>query len=239
MNRSWMTAAVLAAFALAPGAAHAQVAVSASLDESTLTITRAGVTAFQQPIPDVICDGCVDARAEVVQADDDPESDVMVTASTGGAYCCWRVGFYTFDAQAQRYRELARDFGPAGVEIKDLDGDGTPELVSGDIRFEEKFGPHITSFLPPRIYQLSEGVPADVTRMYPAAIRANAKDAKGAFKFLKGGAGGPVAAYVADQYLLGHGKTGLRELDRQIKRGRVDAKFRKKLLALLARYGYR
>lgn len=234
MRLSRMTTAALAALALLPASASAQAPVSASLDGDTLTITRAGVTAFQQK---VVCDACEQARAEVVDADGDAEPDVMVTASTGGVYCCWVVGFYTYDGS--RYRGLVRDFGPAGVELKDLDADGTPELVSGDVRFEEKFGPHLTSLLPPRIFHLAAGRLVDVTREHPSAIRANAKDAKGAFELIKGGAGGPVAAFVADQYLLGRGATGLRELDRQIALRRVDRAFRKRLLTLLHRYGYR
>jgi hypothetical protein len=126
------------------------------------------------------------------------------------------------------------------MEIKDLDGDGTPELVSGDVRFEQKFGPHIISFLPPAIFHLSGGRLVDVTRAHPNEIRANAKDAKGTFPMVrKGDGGGPLAAYVADQYLLGRGSSGLKELDRQTKRGLVKKAFRKRLLSMLDRYGYR
>jgi hypothetical protein len=240
MHLSRMMVAALVAFALLPAAA--QAAVDARLDGATLTITRAGVTAFQQAIPNVICDGCVEARAEVVDLDADAEPDVMVTSSTGGAYCCWLFGLYTYNAQTGHYAELVRNFGPAGAEIKDLDGDGVPELVSADVRFEERFGPHITSFLPPAIYHLEHGRLVDVTRAHPAQIRENARDAKGAFGEFKRGShdgGGPVAAYVADQYLLGRPATGLKELDRQTKRGIVARSFRKRVLSLLHRYGYR
>ena len=48
-----------------------------------------------------------------------------------------------------------------------------------------------------------------------------------------------VSAYVADQYLLGHGSTGLRELDKQIERGAVKKSFRHKLLSVLHKFGYR
>ena len=48
---------------------------------------------------------------------------------------------------------------------------------------------------------------------------------------------GSTEAY--DQYLLGHGPTGLKELDKQIKRGAVKKSFRKKLLSVLHKYGYR
>ena len=48
----------------------------------------------------------------------------------------------------------------------------------------------------------------------------------------------------ADQYLLGQGATGLKRLDRELARGVIGTPkqsraYRRKLLALLARYGYR
>lgn len=48
--------------------------------------------------------------------------------------------------------------------------------------------------------------------------------------------------YLADEYLLGHGSAGLREYDRQARRGRLgkDAKRgRTSLLKLLKLLGYR
>jgi hypothetical protein len=88
---------------------------------------------------------------------------------------------------------------------------------------------------------------ADVTTKYTKLIRGNAAEAKRSFA--KAGKNdrssrGVIAAYVADQYLLGNGSTGLKELDRQIKRGVLGSKasakaYRSKLLRLLHDYGYR
>lgn len=87
----------------------------------------------------------------------------------------------------------------------------------------------------------------DVTRRHPALIRRNAAQARRRFRRLHRGdrdAGGFVSAYVADQYLLGHGSAGVRALDRQIARGilgraRTARAFRRRLLTILHAYGYR
>jgi hypothetical protein len=255
-----MTAAALAALALLPAAAYAGTesvtagdvtatlrwsGEAAAVSNAALTIARGGVTAFDAPIPDVVCDGCVVQNADDVRLanlDADGEPEVLVVANTGAAYCCTLAGLYDFAPATGRYVELVQGFQSSGFNLDDLDGDGVHEFVTRDGRFEEKFGPHAVSFPPVAVYRLEDGALADVTRSYPAAIRANAADAKRLFKrFRRGdpGAEGVVSAYVADQYLLGKGATGLRELDRQIKRGIVKKSFRSKLLKLLRRYGYR
>jgi hypothetical protein len=255
-----MTAAALAALALFPTAASADSesvtagTVTATLKWSgeassvraaTLTIVRSGATAFDAPIPDVVCDGCVLRNADDVEfsnLDADPELEVIVVANTGAAYCCTLAGLYDFTPATGRYVELIQGFQSSGFNLDDLDGDGVDEFVTRDLRFEEKFGPHAVSFPPAAVYRLEDGALADVTRSYPAVVRSNAADAKRLFKrFHRGdpGAEGVVGAYVADQYLLGRGATGLRELDRQIERGIVKGSFRRTLLKLLRRYGYR
>lgn len=50
---------------------------------------------------------------------------------------------------------------------------------------------------------------------------------------------GWIATYVADEMVLGKRSTGLRELDRQVKRHLVSSSFRSLLLRRLKRWGYR
>lgn len=276
LRRSGLAAALL--LALAPAAATAQGtqagsetatggAVSATLSwdaadygvaNGRLVITRAGVTAFDAKIPDVLCDGCMVAVAQkddvtVQDLDGDGEPEVIVTGYTGGAHCCVVMGVYDYRAATGTYAQLVRDFASYGFVLKDLDGDGTPEVSSDDVRFEDLFSSHAASFPPPRIFRYEHragvGRLRDVTRSFPSLIRRNAAEAKKLFKRFSASdeildAGGVVAGYVADQYLLGHGSTGLRELDRQIRRGILgtpkQAKaYRKRLLGVLHRYGYR
>jgi hypothetical protein len=223
-----------------------------------LTIVRKGVKAFDAKIPDVLCDGCLTSVAaekdvEVRDLDADGEPEVIVTGYTGGAHCCVLLGVFDFRAATGTYAQLVRNFGSSSFNLKDLDGDGRPEIVSDDVRFEDLFTSHAASFPPPRIfsYERPGGIARfrDVTRRHPSVVRKNAAEAKKLFKEFKASdeiveSGGVISAYVADQYLLGRGKVGLRELDRQARRGilgtpRQAKAFRKRLLGFLHRFGYR
>jgi hypothetical protein len=223
---------------------------------AALTITHNGAVTFDKPIPDVVCDGCTlpgngADDVKLVNLDGLDDDEVVVTASSGGEHCCSLAGIYDFNAATGTYDQLTRNFGSSGFNLDDLDHDGRPEIVTEDVRFEDRFTSHVGSFPPPAVFIFvrQDDVPllADVTTKYTALIRRNAAEAKRSFA--KAGKNDPasrgvIAAYVADQYLLGHGSTGLKELDRQIKRGVLggakSAKaYRSKLLRLLHRYGYR
>ena len=69
--RGMVIASILAALALAaPPAVDETVtsgSVSARLHGDTLTITRAGTVAYDNKIPDVVCDGCVLQGSDDVQ----------------------------------------------------------------------------------------------------------------------------------------------------------------------------
>jgi hypothetical protein len=223
---------------------------------AALSITRNGVVAYDQPIPDVVCDGCTlpgngADDVKLVNLDGLDDDEVVVTAFSGGMHCCSLAGFYDFDPATGGYDQLVKDFGSSGFNLDDLDRDGRPEIVTEDVRFEDLFTSHVGSFPPPAVFIFvrQDDVPllADVTTKYTALIRRNAAEAKRSFaKAHKNdpASRGVIAAYVADQYLLGRGSTGLKELDRQIKRGVLggakSAKaYRTKLLRTLHRFGYR
>jgi hypothetical protein len=220
--------------------------------DARMTITRGGAVAFSQPIPKVVCDGCVlvgsgadDVRINDLDGDGEPE--VVAIAATGGSGCCILVGIWDFVASSGTYRELDVDQLTAGFNLDDLDGDGADEIVSQDVRFNVFFTNRADQLYPPQIlhYLHQDGVPiiVDVTdRKYAAPFRVNAADAKRRFSRLhrtNPNARGWVATYVADQLVLGHGSTGLRELDRQVKRGIVTRSFKTSLLKRLHRWGYR
>jgi hypothetical protein len=125
---------------------------------------------------------------------------------------------------------------------------GGPHIVTTDGRLEPLLG---TVFLPLQVlrYDRPGGVPRlrDVTRAYPKLLRADAAEEKRLFKGLERNdfsAPHVLGAYVADEYLLGHGTAALRELDKQLARGVVGSPkasktYRRRLLALLHRTGYR
>ena len=183
-----------------------------------LTITRAGVTALDTDVPEP-CNGCgiMPAGAsggtakslQVVDLDGDGEPEVLLDIYTGGAHCCVDTWIYRFTGTS--YTGTPTQWGDVGYTVKDLNGDGVPELRSFDDRFAYAFTDFADSWFPPQIWQFRAGKLNDVTRSFPALVRS---DAKKTLRILRGRARhkrdmrGVVAAYVADQYLLGHGSRG-------------------------------
>ncbi len=227
-----------------------------SVKDARLTITRAGVVAFDKAIPKVIAEGSIilpdnDSDLQVRDLDGDGEPEVVASGFSGGAHCCIVGGFY--DRRGATYGEITEFYGSYGFELRDVGKDGKLEIESVDVRFEDAFSSHAGSWPPPRItrYVRANGRARlrDVTRSFPSIIRKNAADAKkafGRFKVQEGlvDAGGVISGYVADQYLLGRSKVGLREIDRQARIGRLGTRaqarrFRRDLLALLRKSGYR
>jgi hypothetical protein len=222
-----------------------------------LQITRGGVVAFDQPIPDVVCDGCElltgdRGNARVVDLDGDGEPEVLVNSRTGGNECCITLGIYGFAPATGDYDKLVRTFGVADANgLRDFNADGRLEVITDDPRFVGRFGSAAESWPPPVYldYERRGGAPAlvDVTRRFPAQIRRDAALAKTMFTTLKPGGASPRAAlagYVADEELLGRGAVGLAQLDRQAARHRLGSPaqaraFRVRLLRLLHTYGYR
>jgi len=216
---------------------------------ASLAVSRNGAAVYSKAIPDVVCDGCrlTGNGADDIQVEDldgDGEPEVIVTGYTGGAECCLLFGVWDFNAGT--YRETDVNLGTVGYNLEDLDGDGIPEFNSTDARFNRFYTDAADELQPPEVmhYLHQDGVPvfADVTPKFTSLIRKNASQAKARFARLhrrSANARGWVAAYVADQYLLGHGATGVRELDAQVKRGIVTTASRTSILRLLHTWHYR
>jgi hypothetical protein len=226
-----------------------------------LVVTRAGAPAFDgSPIPagsPCTEEGCIYAASgkraaplQVVDLDADGEPEVLVDTYTGGAHCCALTEILRFDGTS--YAPFEASWGNLGYDLRDLDGDARPEFVTADDAFSYAFASFAGSFHPPLVLDYDAAAPGsfrDVTRRFPALARSNARAALHAlararhahFETL-----GPVAAYVADLYLLGRGREVRPYLARARRRGdlrnatgRAPRGFERKLLAFLHKQGYR
>jgi hypothetical protein len=274
-----LLAACLAA-GLLPAAAHARDVTRAAHSgdvEATLTyrvvkdvyshvrfrIVRAGASALDVPLREIAsCKGCavwapgpfsVPGPPVVRDLDADGEPEVILDLYTGGAHCCVVTAFYRWDGAG--YRRTVEDFGNFGYRLRDLDGDGTPELSARDEAFAYAFGPFVYSIPPAAIFQWRAGVLHDVTRNYPAVVRADAKETFGYYlkarrKRDHAAIRGVLAGWAADECLLGRCAYAVARIDASLRAGELSrqstdlptdpagARYVAKLRAFLRRYGY-
>lgn len=164
--------------------------------------------------PDTIVPLAVEAR----DLDRDGEPEVIVSLSSGGAYCCtwWRL--YRF--RGAGYVPQVRWWGDINAvpAVRDLDGDKRPELVSVDDRFSQ-LAPHVAAAYPLQIWQYGRNGFRDVTRQYPRQIAAHAAGLWGRYRRANGPARYVLAAWAADQYLLGRQREADRVLDDALAKG--------------------
>ncbi len=174
-----------------------------------LKIVRSGRTVVDSPLKRLGCPDCDTFRpfSVTVRDLDGGEPEVLVQLYTQGAHCCTVV--LVLRHTGGSYRPKLLDFGNYGYKLVDLDQDGLPELSAFDERFVYTYGAYVFSSAPPAITQYRAGKLVDVTRKFPAVIRANAKQVGKEFLARKKPSRDVdlrtfIAVYVADQYLLGN-----------------------------------
>jgi hypothetical protein len=189
-----------------------------------LMIQRAGAVVYDQPVASSECEPCAledfkgaPPKLEVVDLEGNGEPVVLLRLYTGGAHCCSVVQLLRFDASAGAYQLTQHDFGDPTPRVADVAGDYRLELESADDRFAYEFTSYAYSGLPIQIWRFSQGRLIDVTRQFPAAVRADAKTQWGRFLAQRrhGFGLGFVAAWAADEQLLGHGAAVARTLARE------------------------
>lgn len=180
------------------------------------------------------------------------EPDVFVHLTNGGNICCRSTFIYHYDAAAFDYIVSVHVWGDAADSgpPKTLGHPGNVYFVSDDGRFRYRFGCGACTPGPIQIWRDNSGVLVNVTRSFPALI---ANDAR---KWLHlyyqqfaapYGADGLMAAYVADEYLLGKARTAWRLVHREGSAGHLTdpgsgftsaSMFYKQVRRFLHRLGY-
>ena len=195
-----------------------------------IAIARGGATLLDLKVPEP-CRDCAVVPAgafsggqslTVRDLDGDGEPEVLFDIFTGGAHCCSYTWIYRYTGTT--YAGTTALWGDAGYSIADLNGDGVPELRSFDDRFAYTFTDYADSAFPPAIWSFRAGQVVDITRNFPALIAADAKRDLRLYKRARHRRDmrGVVAAYVADEYLLGKKSAGLKLLNLANRRGDLN-----------------
>jgi hypothetical protein len=201
----------------------------------TLTISRGGRVVYRQPVAAILCGsacapgflGAHSASVRVLPLDGGSEPEVVLSLYSGGAHCCSVIQVFSYDAATGSYARSQRNFGDPGAQLQDLSNDGRYEFVSADDRFAYRFTDFAASGLPIQIVAFENGRFADVTRQYPKLVAADAATWLTAYK---GRAAdhwldsvGVLAAWAADEELLGHAGHVQRYLSAQAKAGHLHS----------------
>jgi hypothetical protein len=93
-------------------------------------------------------------------------SSLVFTSFWGGAHCCTVTQIATENPQTGLWSVAEGEAldGDGGYAFEDLDGDGVPELLSGDQSFLYAFAPYVSSHMPTRIARVRGGRIEPVTR---------------------------------------------------------------------------
>jgi hypothetical protein len=168
--------------------------------------------------------------------DGEPEA---IADLTSGVRCCLRSHIVHWLPDEGRHRRTVHDWGAAGYRTADLNRDRRPEFISADDRL--RFGvPARALRMPIRIHAYRSGRMLDVTRAFPARVRADMGAHWRAIAMLER-AGAPTraaaAAYLADAHLIGVGDAARARLRARLT-GPSDARFLDTLDRRLAALGY-
>lgn len=266
---SILAAAALLALPGSAVAAHARVAsvqnVSASLTTTGKGLKRRfglkilvdGTTRYDQIVTSRACPpGCTtiglgtsDEPLRAVALQHFGVPDVILGLYTGGAHCCFVDQVYRLDPTTNRFVKTEHNFLDAGARIVDLKGDQNYEFLSADARISEAgFTDFADSAAPLQIFSFSHNAFHDVTRQYPNRLRADAAKWLRAFHHHFGNGRGLIAAWAADEYLLGRPGLVKTQLAGALKAGHLRAPaglggpsaatFVTQLQKLLRRLGY-
>lgn len=180
----------------------------------------------------------------VVDLEHNGGRDVVLDLWSGGANCC--VIEQVFYPSGSTYKVVTRFFGNAGATLVDLRHNGYLQFRSGNPAFFGRFTDDAASGFPIQILIFRHGVFHDVTRSYPGRIAADAKEWLKAFKQHFSDGEDLIAAWAADEYMLGHKKQTNQYLNAQAKAGHLRSpitslkghKFVVALLKFLKKQGY-
>jgi hypothetical protein len=209
--------------------------------------------AGQRVIPFGLGNGIERKPLIVRDVDGDREPEVLLDLFWGGTRCCLWTRVYRFDPVARRFVGRTRFWGnfQDGYRLRDLDDDGRPEFMSADGRIESVSSTYAYAS-PIQIWAYRRGHLGDVTQRFRGLVAADARKWWAVYlrerRLRRRWVRPPLAAWVADEYLLGRSRRAERVIAIALRRGELDlprsdlaptsAQYVRQLRAFLRRAGY-
>ena len=202
-----------------------------------LEITQGGTVLYDEPVTSKFCGNlCAPytgvtgkSAVDVVDLEHTGQPDVVLDLYSGGAHCCTIVQIFSFDPGTMTYVKTERNFGDPQARIVDERHNGRYEFLTADDSFAYQFTDFAASGLPIEIETFSDRRFTDVTRHYPRLVAKDAAFWLRAFKRMAGGhyqdSVGVIAAWAADEDLLGHVKLVNTYLAEQAAAGHLNGAF--------------
>jgi hypothetical protein len=194
-----------------------------------LKIYRSRTLLYDRPVTSRFCahdcrpllSGRHASPVHVVNLERGHEPDVVLSLFTGGAHCCVIEQVYSFAARTRRYVKHERDFGNAGAVIERLAPNRRPVFVSADNAFFYAFASFAASGAPIQIWSFRSRRFVNVTRRYPRQIARDAARWWTIFTHHLRAGEGFIAAWAADEDLLGHFSLVATTLQTELREGHL------------------
>jgi hypothetical protein len=206
----WVPASALAGGVSRAGVS-AKVGAAGRSSRLVLSISRNGRVVYRRRVSARGCRRhCTTAAVppgrsplRVTDLEGDGDLDVTMGLFTGGASCCFIDQVFTYDAAAGTFVPSEHNFLNAGATLTRLGGRWV--FASGDSRVTEAgFTDTADSGTPIQLWRFAKRRFTDVTRRYPSRIRADAAKWMRLFNRHLSNGVGLIAAWAADEDLLGH-----------------------------------
>ncbi|HEX2703521.1 MAG TPA: hypothetical protein VHM72_08825 [Solirubrobacteraceae bacterium] len=226
----------------------------APFSDLRLTITRDGKPLYRAAVTNdacgTLCWPNLPDALRVVDVEADGQPDVLLNLYTGGAHCCNATDVFRYDAAREDYSSLLHVWGDPGYSLTRLNASKVFEFVTADDRFAYEFAAFAFSGLPVEVLALENGRFVDVTRAYPRLLVLDAARQWRSYRDNRSERTGLgfLAAWAADEYLLGRGQAVGNELTLLERAGKLrssgpriwpaGAEFVARLRSFLRKTGY-
>jgi hypothetical protein len=222
-----------------------------SFSKLHLKITRGAQVLYDQPVNAPTCGKQCDPAASgphqssvhIYDLAGNRRPDVVLELYSGGAHCCFIDEVYYPNASSSKYLSTGRDFGNAGAAIRRLSG--RYAFISTDNAFYYEFTDFAHSGAPIQIFRFFQHKFAVVTRTHPRLIAKDASSWWTAFTQSYDNGTGLIAAWAADEDLLGNFSQVQSTLQTELNENHLNSplgpsgkKFITALNKFLARLGY-